>query len=343
MVRACALALLALAGCPKPEAGPATPDVGVTLVCDRDYLPAVESLASTAVERIAITQWELFEGSATQTIEEALGDAAARGVQVRVLLDDQIGSNADAAERLRHRGVDAKVDGSDVDVHAKSWIVDGNRALVGSTNWSDSSIERNHECNLLLENGPGPAYFEAWFGAVWEQPWERVPPSVEQDAAGDVLALADDAILDSLLPKLQAASQRIDFTLYATYLQTGNMESPAMQVFSALADAVDRGVGVRGVADWSDWDASHNESNTLAVEWLEARGVEMRWEDPEQITHSKTWRVDGGLQVQSANTSSGGLRNNHEVGAWTSRASVLEAHDAWFGALWDASTEQAPQ
>ena len=57
--------------------------------------------------------------------------------------------------------------------------------------------------------------------------------------------------------------------------------------------------------------------------------------------HAKTFRLDTGLQVQSANISTGGLASNHEVAAWTMEASTLEDYSTWFEELW--STELDPE
>jgi phosphatidylserine/phosphatidylglycerophosphate/cardiolipin synthase-like enzyme len=99
---------------------------------------------------------------------------------------------------------------------------------------------------------------------------------------------------------------------------------------------------VRGVADYSDWNHSNNESNQDAVQWLRARGVEVRWEDAQTTTHAKIFRIDDGLQVQSANISSGGFQWNREVGGWSNHEGVIEAASLWFEGLWSASTLETP-
>jgi len=68
----------------------------------------------------------------------------------------------------------------------------------------------------------------------------------------------------------------------------------------------------------------------------------MRWDDPDSNMHAKTFRIDGGLQVQSANVSSGGLSQNHEAGAWTDDAQILQDWQDWFDGLWEESTHIHP-
>lgn len=332
-MRAELAALLALSGCAAAETAPPERPTSSQLVCDRDYLPAVRELVAGAEEQLRIAQWELFEGTPTAEIEDLLADAAARGVDVRLLLDDEIDDNHEAAARLKARGVDVQIDSlPGTKVHAKVLVADGDDALLGSTNWSTSSINYNHECNLRLREGPGPAVVATWLGQIWDEPWTRPAPGIDQ--AGPVTVLVDDGLLPSLLMHLDAAREVIDFTMYATFLQPNNLDSPAMQVFGALVDAQARGVTVRGVAEWSDWNEGNNERNAEAIDWLGERGVEVRWESAQTITHAKVFRIDDGLQVQSANVSTSGFEGNHEVAAFTLEEEPREAFDAWFETLW---------
>lgn len=339
LVSAVLLCGCATVGCKADVPAPGEPNA--ELVCDQDYLAAVDSLVTGATDRVQVAQFELFSGTATSEIVTLLGDAADRGVAVRVLLDDEIEQNAGAVQSLIARGVDAKVDlFPDTTVHAKMLIADGDDALVGSTNWSTSSITRNHECNLRLSNGAPVAYIEAWFENTWADPSQRVAAGVDQANSPRVQALADDALLPSLLSAIGGARSRVHFSLYATFLQPNNPSSPAMQLYQALADAADRGVEVRGIAEWSDWQFDNNDRNEAAVSWLEERGVDMRWENAQVITHAKAFLVDDQAQIQSANISTSGFERNREVGAWTDLSTPVAALDAWFEELWSDSTDE---
>jgi len=322
---------------PEPE------DEEVRLICDRDYLPAVIELVESAEEQITIVQWEFFSGEATSAVLSLLGSAAERGVDVEVLLDDDIEENADAIQWMLARGIDARIDfDENVRLHAKMLSADSGMLLLGSTNWSNASIRRNRECNLLAQRPQSADYLRSWFEGLLQDPADRDPPSLPQDEDDAFSVVVDDALLERLLEQLDGAEQRIDFTMYATYLQPSDLSSPAMQVFSALTGAAERGVSVRGIADWSDWNHSNNETNLDAVQWLRARGVDIRWEDAEVTTHAKVFRIDEGVQIQSANISSSGFRWNREVGAWTTHRSVLEDINRWFEDLWATSTLEIP-
>jgi phosphatidylserine/phosphatidylglycerophosphate/cardiolipin synthase-like enzyme len=312
------------------------------LICDQNYMDAFKELVSSAKTEVLIVQWEFFGGEATAELLEVLATAVERGVHVQVLLDDDIEENSDAIQWMTTRGIDARLDDDpEVRLHAKMIIVDSERVMLGSTNWSNSSIRNNRECNILADRSDAANYLTAWYQNLNTDPGNRQPPPLGQDSV-DFTALVDDALLANLLDRIEAAQSQLDFTLYATWLQPNNSSAPAMQLFEALTSAAARGVMVRGVADYSDWNHSNNESNQDAVQWLRARGVEVRWEDAQTTTHAKIFRIDDGLQVQSANISSGGFQWNREVGGWSNHEGVIEAASLWFEGLWSASTLETP-
>jgi phosphatidylserine/phosphatidylglycerophosphate/cardiolipin synthase-like enzyme len=319
------------------------PPPDIELACDRDYYPTVRAVIEAAQERIDVAQWEFFSSTSTNRLVAILNNAVERGVDVRVLLDESVEQNETALQLFAAYGIEASLDSStNRNVHVKMLVADGSNAVIGSTNWSSAALDDNRECNLVLRAGKAPHYFDAWFAQLWADSGGRDSPELDQGQGVPGLGLINDDLLPHLLARIEEASEAIDFTLYATYLQPNNLSAPAMQVFSALADASARGLPVRGVADFTDWNPENNESNQEAVSWLRDRGVTMRWDDPDSNMHAKTFRIDGGLQVQSANVSSGGLAQNHEAGAWTDDAQVLQDWQEWFDGLWEESTHIHP-
>lgn len=315
----------------------------VRLICDQDYMEAFTELVNSAEDEVLILQWEFFGGEATAELIEVMAAAVERGVHVQVLLDDDIDENADAIQWMTTRGIDAILDfDASTRLHAKMVLKDSDTVMLGSTNWSNPSIRSNRECNVVAHRPEATAYLKDWYQSLKTNPGDREPPQLSQSSL-DFTALVDDQLLSHLLDEIDSAESSIDFTLYATWLQPNNASAPAMQVFEALAAATERGVAVRGVADYSDWNNDNNDSNEDAVQWLRARGVEMRWEDAETTTHAKVFRIDTGLQLQSANISSGGLRWNREVAAWTTHEHVIRDITLWFEDLWGSSTLLTPE
>ncbi len=87
-----------------------------------------------------------------QQIEDALAQAARRGVSVKVVLPAPAGgqnNNAAGVALLRKAGAAVRFD-THLYMHAKLMIIDGARAYVGSENFSAASLDRNRELGLIV-------------------------------------------------------------------------------------------------------------------------------------------------------------------------------------------------
>ncbi len=116
-----------------------------------------------------------FGDSESNRILDALIRANARGVDVRVILDDcapypdNARDNLEAALLLSLSGVDVRLDRPETTTHAKLVIIDGRDVFVGSTNWNYYALERNNEASIALLEMPTVAgEFERLFVASWE-------------------------------------------------------------------------------------------------------------------------------------------------------------------------------
>jgi phosphatidylserine/phosphatidylglycerophosphate/cardiolipin synthase-like enzyme len=120
------------------------------------------------------------DGSAFPDLDDALRRAAARGVEVRLLVSDWATHNG-TVEALRAL---ARVPGVKVEVltipawsggpvpfarvaHAKYLVVDGARAWIGSSNWEGDYFTRSRNVGVIIE---GPA-FAARLDRVFEDGW----------------------------------------------------------------------------------------------------------------------------------------------------------------------------
>ncbi len=80
----------------------------------------------------------------------ALGDAAKRGVNVRLIVTPSP-DNADARAALAAAGVHVGL-AKALYVHAKLIIADGKRAFVGSQNFSATSLDQNRELGIIIDD-----------------------------------------------------------------------------------------------------------------------------------------------------------------------------------------------
>jgi cardiolipin synthase A/B len=108
-----------------------------------------KSLIDSAQKTLSIEAEEMQDSE----IEQALISAAKRDVQVQAILPSPKGSSGDSNSQgistIKQGGVQVKED-SQLYMHAKIIVVDGQKAFVGSENISTASLDRNRELGVLI-------------------------------------------------------------------------------------------------------------------------------------------------------------------------------------------------
>ncbi len=215
-------------------------------------------------------------GTVSEPIFKALADAAqTRGVAVKLLLDSKFFKNsADTVAKLRAvPGIEIRTITFQGVMHAKFFIVDGERAFLGSQNFDWRALAENHELGVILD-APLSARLTQVFAADWRSGaslapnGETAPSLIVADApAGDVPAfdltrdLAQTGILavsppmagfpreiDVLRALVGSARKRID-------IQVMNYSATSPKAWREIQDvltaAAKRGVPIRmTVANW---------------------------------------------------------------------------------------------
>jgi phosphatidylserine/phosphatidylglycerophosphate/cardiolipin synthase-like enzyme len=117
-----------------------------------------------------------YSDSPSNRIVEALAAAAARGVEVQVLIEggedfaDLAQDNRVSAAYLASWGVAVRFDLPGTTLHAKCLIVDGQDVLITSANWSYHSLVRNVEAGIAVLGAPELAVpLERMFAALWAE------------------------------------------------------------------------------------------------------------------------------------------------------------------------------
>jgi hypothetical protein len=151
----------------------------------RNYFPTLIAEINKARESVTAYMYlySLYperRDSMSLQLAEALGAARARGLKVEVVLDEgrDIGTGQEfhmtgVNEFLRAKGVDVYFEDSPRTLHAKAVVIDGETALVGSTNWSEAAFGQNAEANVLVR-GAAARSLSAELGAIPR----KAPPSV---------------------------------------------------------------------------------------------------------------------------------------------------------------------
>ncbi|MEO8954309.1 MAG: phospholipase D-like domain-containing protein [Ktedonobacteraceae bacterium] len=112
---------------------------------------AFAALISSAHNTLLIEAEEMNDSA----IEQALINAAKRGVQVQIILPAPQGSASDSnragIDTIKQGGVQVRED-SRLYIHAKIIVVDGQKAFVGSENISTQSLDQNRELGIIVSD-----------------------------------------------------------------------------------------------------------------------------------------------------------------------------------------------
>ena len=205
-----------------------------------DGVKPLLDLIASAQEEILVKMY-LWTPSRLDVVD-ALGEAVARGVKVKVLLErEPSGGRVDLTvfQALKERGVDVKLTTPFrfVFVHEKSLVVDRKRAWVGTMNLTGSSFTANREYALILDDPKQVAEVVRVFEADWEGKRLDLSRSLLVWAPSRTLGgVKEGSAREALLGLIQGAKKEI-------LLEHQAMADP--EVVAALQEALARGIRVR--------------------------------------------------------------------------------------------------
>ena len=155
-----------------------TDTIETKTLLDRSYFAAVFDALSSAQETIDIAMFEFKfyenENNKVRQLAEALINASAKGIKVRILLDSSDWNNKNTKQNqemvnyLKENGVDAKLDSPKKTLHTKLIIIDNSILIIGSTNWGFHALERNNEASILIKNKEIASQYLGYFNFLWD-------------------------------------------------------------------------------------------------------------------------------------------------------------------------------
>ncbi|KYH38939.1 MAG: conserved exported protein of unknown function [Candidatus Bathyarchaeota archaeon B23] len=114
-------------------------------------------------------------------LADALIDAYERGVEVKVIIDDDwLYSSGSDYERILDAGVDIRGDNRAGLMHHKVMIIDGYVVVTGSYNWSVSAEDSNDENVIVLRSSRVAEEYLEEFDRIWSG---TVKPTKEGEEA----------------------------------------------------------------------------------------------------------------------------------------------------------------
>ena len=127
------------------------------------------------------------------------------GLDVRIILRKDTGVEARHLEFMKSNGIDVDLIRWRNKSHTKGIIVDGERVLIGSHNWSFDGVKLNRDASLLFYDKELAQYFQKVFLYDWENwttsrpPIRQVKPKVEELSSAQVQELGEGLVARPLL------------------------------------------------------------------------------------------------------------------------------------------------
>lgn len=300
-----------------PSAAVAT---GVFVQPDDGREPVLEELTASQCT-IDVSVYLLSD----EVIVAALGEAADRGVRVRVMLEQHPfgggGTQDEDAEAIASGGVEVRWSGSTIRFsHAKFAVIDQQVALIMNQNLTAASFAGNREFGVVTSD---PSIVEAT-QEIFQRDWtHEAPPEV-----GVPLIMSPDNSRTRYLELIGGAERSIDF--YAEVIRDPG-------IISALVAAERRGVAVRLIVD-----EALDEDDQDAAARLSHHGVEIRLAGHVYI-HAKLMVIDQEMAIiGSQNFTATSLDENRELAIELSDPNAIARCLAVYERDWMRSAPSAP-
>lgn len=163
---------------------------------------------------------------------DAVAARAAGGIDVRIILSQW--QNAQWMERLQAAGIDTQLVRIQQGVHNKGFVVDHQKVVVSSQNWSGQGVLQNRDAGLIIDNATIAQYFEK----IFLEDWDNVAGGHHQGRLGimsattaQILVWQDDPGQSEpplVLPELRSVP---DLTLSPLRLSIPGIEAPPPRVY----------------------------------------------------------------------------------------------------------------
>ncbi len=256
---------------------------------------------------------------------ESLQAAAARGVRVRVMLEEFPfgggGGQVEVRERLAQQGVEVRWSASDIRFsHAKYAVVDRQVALIMNQNLTASAFTANREFGVSTTDPASVGQAQA----IFDRDWRHDPLD---DPDGPLIASPTNS-RQRLLELIDGAERSVDFCAEVIRDE---------EIIAALGGAEARGVSVRLIVD-----AAMDEGTQERAARLHDAGGEIRLAETLYI-HAKLMVIDNELAVVgSQNFTPTSLDDNRELAIVVTDPFILARCAAIFERDWQRAIPGEP-
>jgi phosphatidylserine/phosphatidylglycerophosphate/cardiolipin synthase-like enzyme len=254
-------------------------------------------------------------------VADALIAASERGVDVRLVYDDEHTEDDPQMERLIAAGIEATPDERSAFMHNKFFVIDGQTVWLGSWNVTTNDTFRNNNNVIVIRSTQLAENYTDEFEEMFRGEFGPTSPSETPNQAFTLNGIQIESYFaseDAVMPRL------IEFV-------TGATESVHFMAFSytdnALADAMigrlDAGLDVSGVFEQRGANTEYSSCPPL----LDA-GADVRLDGNGYTFHHKIIIIDGkSVAIGSFNFSANAAESNDE--------NMIIVHDPRVAALYE--------
>jgi phosphatidylserine/phosphatidylglycerophosphate/cardiolipin synthase-like enzyme len=266
------------------------------------------------------------------SVRDALLDAHARGVRVRLVVESDNLARRPELQALREAGIPLVEDRDEDRMHNKFVIIDQYALWTGSMNYTTNGAYLNRNDLLHIESRALAAAYTAEFEEMFvqglfgdESPAGAAPPALHLGAAQvEVYFAPEDDAAGRLVALIAGAEESVYFMAY----------SFTDDIAAALIAAAERGLEVRGVLDRGQ--VASNTGGEYAN--LRQAGIDVRLDGEPGNLHSKLMIIDGRIVVTgSYNFSRNAAERNDENVLFIWDAALAAQYTQEFETVWALS------
>ena len=207
------------------------------------YFPVVKEAIAKAEESIKAVMFlmELPQSEAKNKVQQLVDElikAHERGIKVEVVLDqnvdfvnqrhesDWLGKvrSFRAYKQLKEAGVAVHYDEISTYTHAKAIVIDEKIVILGSTNWTQTSLQRSIETNVLINSAEAARSYLEYFKTI------QIDESVEKyiEFLKEGIAISNKFMqLSKLGPEMMKQHDERSFDIYLFLLKEATVKNTA--------------------------------------------------------------------------------------------------------------------
>ncbi|MFN8378265.1 MAG: phospholipase D-like domain-containing protein [Anaerolineae bacterium] len=242
-------------------------------------------------------------------LTQALIEAKARGVRIRMVTDDEdgLGDAETTLGQLQAAGIPIVTDERSALMHDKFVILDGQTVWTGSWNLTINDTYRNNNNAIALRSQKAVENYQAEFDEMFVEgrfgPTSPVntPNHVfsQNDTVVEVYFAPEDQVIDQIVSAVSGAQESVRFMTFSFTVD---------DIGSALLERAARGVDVQGIFERTGSQTQFSEFGRLFC-----AGLPVRQDGNPFVLHHKVFVIDGQTVVTgSFNISDNATNSNDE-------------------------------